>query len=98
MKKPLVRELQSTRKNQGREIDLDVPSGNESLCERMPFENIVFAFNEGYNSSHPDILFEDCVKKPCVCVAADTKSTTNILKQVHCSPLMCLQASRFDPT
>jgi len=80
------------------EIELSVPQGKE-LPQRLDvvLKSLYLLFNEGYNSSHPDLLIRDdlCQEAMRLAYILTTNTTTNFPKTNALLSLMCFQASRL---
>jgi RNA polymerase sigma factor (sigma-70 family) len=80
-------------------IDLDVPVGIDLLVrEEAVLKTLYLLFNEGYNSSHPDLLIRKdlCEEAIRLCILLTRNKQTNLPEANALLALMCLQASRFD--
>jgi len=79
-------------------IELSVPQGKE-LPQRLDvvLKSLYLLFNEGYNSSHPDLLIRDdlCQEAMRLVYILTTNTTTNFPKTNALLSLMCFQASRL---
>lgn len=79
-------------------LSLEVPVKAE-LMQRMDsvLKVLYLLFNEGYNSSHPDILVREdlCEEAMRLCYILVQNSETNLPKARALIALMCLQAARF---
>jgi RNA polymerase sigma factor (sigma-70 family) len=80
-------------------IALDVPFGSElTTREEAILKTLYLLFNEGYNSSHPDVLIRKdlCEEAMRLCILLTRNKQTNLPEANALLSLMCLQASRFD--
>jgi RNA polymerase sigma factor (sigma-70 family) len=80
-------------------IDLDVPTGKDlAIREEAVLKTLYLLFNEGYNSSHTEILIRKdlCEEAMRLCILLTRNSQTNLPEANALLSLMCLQASRFD--
>ena len=79
-------------------IELEVPMGDE-LPARLDnvLKSLYLLFNEGYNSSHPDILIRDelCWEALRLCHLLSEHATTNLPRTRAMLALFCFQASRL---
>ena len=79
-------------------IELDVPQGSE-LPSRLDtvLKSLYLLFNEGYNSSHPDLLIRDdfCDEALRLCYLLSENPVTSLPKTKALMALMCFQASRL---
>jgi RNA polymerase sigma factor (sigma-70 family) len=79
-------------------IELSVPQGKE-LPQRLNvvLKSLYLLFNEGYNSSHPDLLIRDdlCQEAMRLVYILTTNIITNLPKSNALLALMCFQASRL---
>jgi len=71
---------------------------NSIVREDAILKTLYLLFNEGYNSSHPDILIRKdlCEEAMRLCLLLTRNPQTNIPETSALLALMCLQASRFD--
>ena len=80
-------------------IELDVPQGAE-----LPFridavlKSLYLLFNEGYNSSHPDLLIRDelCAEALRLCYLLSEHTVTSSSGTHALLALMCFQSSRLN--
>ncbi|HEY2721504.1 MAG TPA: sigma-70 family RNA polymerase sigma factor [Chitinophagaceae bacterium] len=79
-------------------IELNVPQGKE-LPMRLDIvlKSLYLLFNEGYNSSHPDLLIRDdlCQEATRLVFLLTTYQLTNTSRTNALLSLMCFQASRL---
>jgi RNA polymerase sigma-70 factor (ECF subfamily) len=79
-------------------IDLEVPQGNQ-LPPRLDavLKSLYLLFNEGYNSSHPDLLIRDdlCEEALRLCYLLSENPITSFPRTKALMALMCFQASRL---
>ena len=79
-------------------IELNVPQGKE-LPARVDvvLKSLYLLFNEGYNSSHPDILIREdlCREAMRLTFLLTTHNATNLPRTNALLALMCFQASRL---
>jgi len=79
-------------------IPLDVPGGTE-LTERLEtiLRTLYLLFNEGYNSSRPDLLIRDdlCFEAIRLCHLLSQQKQTALPRTLALLSLMCFQASRL---
>ncbi|HEY6504886.1 MAG TPA: sigma-70 family RNA polymerase sigma factor, partial [Chitinophagaceae bacterium] len=79
-------------------IELDVPA-NEELPERLDavIKSLYLLFNEGYNSSHPEILIREdlCEEAMRLCLLLTQHPLTAYPRSKALLALMCFQASRL---
>jgi RNA polymerase sigma factor (sigma-70 family) len=81
------------------EIRLEVPTGSQ-LTSRLDtvLKSIYLLFNEGYNSSHPDMLIRRdlCEEAMRLCLLLAQTPKTQFPAVHALLSLMCFQAARFD--
>jgi len=79
-------------------IQLDVPAGNE-LPARLDavLKSLYLLFNEGYNSSHPELLIREdlCFEAIRLCMLLTTQAATALPRAKALLSLMCFQSSRL---
>jgi RNA polymerase sigma factor (sigma-70 family) len=79
-------------------IELEVPVGEE-LPPRLDnvLKSLYLLFNEGYNSSNPDLLIRDelCSEALRLCYLLSENSTTNLPRSRALLALFCFQSSRL---
>lgn len=79
-------------------IQLDVPAGNE-LPARLDtvLKTLYLLFNEGYNSSHPELLIREdlCYEAIRLCRLLTTQVATALPRAKALLSLMCFQSSRL---
>lgn len=79
-------------------IQLDVPAGNE-LPARLDtvLKTLYLLFNEGYNSSHPELLIREdlCYEAIRLCRLLTTQAATALPRAKALLSLMCFQSSRL---
>ena len=79
-------------------IEMNVPQGKE-LPDRLDvvLKSLYLLFNEGYNSSHPDLLIRDdlCQEAMRLTLLLTTHGITNLPPTNALLSLMCFQASRL---
>lgn len=80
-------------------IELEVPSEG-LLAERLDavLHTLYLLFNEGYNSSHPELLLRQdfCAEAIRLCMLLTQQPRTNLPRVKALLALMCFQASRLD--
>lgn len=80
-------------------IELESPT-EELLSERLDavLHTLYLLFNEGYNSSHPELLLRQdlCAEAIRLCKLLTQHARTNLPKVRALLALMCFQASRLD--
>ena len=79
-------------------VQLEVPQGNE-LPGRLDvvLKSIYLLFNEGYNSSQPDLLIRDdlCAEALRLCYLLSEHALTNLSRTRALMALLCFQSSRL---
>lgn len=79
-------------------IEMSVP-GSAELQERLDsvLKSLYLLFNEGYNSSHPEILIREelCEEAIRLCLLLTEQSLTSAPRSKALLSLMCFQASRL---
>ena len=80
-------------------IELDVPQGKE-LSKRTDavLKVLYLLFNEGYNSSHPDLLIRDdlCIEAMRLCYLLSEQMVSRSSRVLALLALMCFQSSRLN--
>src|SRR6478609_6639734 len=80
-------------------IELEAPTKG-LLSQRLDavLHTLYLLFNEGYNSSHPELLVRQdlCAEAIRLCILLTQHSRTNLPKVKALLALMCFQASRLD--
>jgi RNA polymerase sigma factor (sigma-70 family) len=79
-------------------ISLEVPVKTELMLRMDSVLKVLYLlFNEGYNSSHPDVLVREdlCEEAMRLCYLLIQNKETNLPKVRALIALMCLQAARF---
>lgn len=85
-------------KIQSEKIELEAPAG-KALPERLDavLRSLYLLFNEGYNSSHPDLLIREdlCQEAMRLCLLLTEHPLTSFPRVKALLALMCFQASRL---
>lgn len=89
--------FRAREKIQQENIVLEVPVG-KMLNQRLEavWHTLYLFFNEGYNSSHPDLLIRQdlCLEAMRLCLVLTRDEKTNLPKSNALMALMCFQVSR----
>jgi RNA polymerase sigma factor (sigma-70 family) len=80
-------------------IQLEVPLGKELPCRLdVVLKSLYLLFNEGYNSSQPDMLIRDdlCAEALRLCYLLSEHPVTNLSRTRALMAILCFQSSRLE--